>query len=236
MKKYTLTGKDRIIVGKKSKSLRSKGELPSTIYGKNLKSISISVAKDAFESVYKQAGETGLIELSIESEKHPVLIHTVQIDPVSSAILHIEFHQVDLKEKVHAKIPIKVSGDSPAVSQKLGVLLTVHDSVEVEAFPTDLPDHIIVDVSGLAEVNQEFTIGDLTLPPGVSLLSDAKLTVVKVGPLVTREAEAQAAAEAAQAAEAAAATEGAAAPSADQPAAQPPLAEAAPKTTPPEKK
>lgn len=227
MKKYTLAGKKRTVVGKKTKELRKLGELPATIYGKGLTSQSIVVTKDAFTLVYKQAGETGLIELMVDGEKHHVLVHTLQIDPVSDAPLHIEFHQVDLKEKVHAKVPLQIVGESPVVAQKLGVLLMVHDEVEVEALPTDLPEHIVVDISGLVEVNQECTVAHLSVPAGVTVLADAELTLVKVGPLVTKEAEAQEAAEKAEAAEASAATD-AAAPAAVSP-------EAAEKTPPPEK-
>jgi large subunit ribosomal protein L25 len=213
MKKHTLTAKKRSIVGRKVKSLRFGGELPATVYGKKVKSVSVTISKDAFMKVYKEAGETGLIELSIDNDVRPVLVHTVQIDPVSSVPLHVEFHQVDLKEKVHAKVPVELTGESPAVAQKLGVLLTVIDEIEVEALPTDLPEKIVIDVTVLAEVNQELTVEKLSIPSGVTVLTEGHLTVVKVGPLVTKEAEAQAATEAAAAADAA--TEAAPAPVAE---------------------
>ena len=202
MKKYTLTGEKRELVGKKVKHLRREGKLPATIYGKKIKSASISVSADAFHKVYEEAGETGLVQLSVGGEARPVLIHSVQVDPVSYTPLHIEFHQVDLKEKVHAKVSIELTGDSPAVAQKLGVLLSVLRDVEVEALPMDLPEKILVDISKLAEVNQELKVSDLPVASGVTVLTDGTLTIVKVGPLVTKEAEALAAAEAAAAAEA----------------------------------
>ena len=204
MKKYTLTAQERTVVGRKVKNLRAQGQLPATVYGKSGKSVSIAVAKDAFTDVYKKAGETGLVELAVGTETKPVLIHTVQLHPVSSQPLHVEFHQVDLKEKVHANVPLEFVGEAPAVAQKLGVLLTVLDEIEVEALPAELPENITVDISGLAEVNQELKVSDLKIPSGVVLLTDSGLTVVKVGPLVTREA-AQMAAEEKAAAEAKAA-------------------------------
>lgn len=212
MKKHSLAAKKRTVLGRKVKVLRKQGELPATVYGKKIDSISVTINKDAFLSVYKEAGETGLIELAIDKDVRPVLVNTVQIDPVSSDALHVEFHQVDLKEKVHAKVPVDLTGESPAIAQKLGVLLTVIDEIEVEALPTDLPEKIIADVSTLAEVDQELKVSDLTVPSSVTVLTEGELTVVKVGPLVTKEAEAQATEEAAASAEAAAATpEGAAA-------------------------
>jgi large subunit ribosomal protein L25 len=239
MKKYSLTGQPRTIVGKKVKTLRSKGQLPATIYGKTVKSASISVPNDAFKQVYENAGETGLIELTIDKTVHPVLVHNVQVDPVSDIPLHIEFHEVNLKEKVHANVPIEHIGESPAVAQKLGVLLSVLNEIEVEALPADLPEKITVDISSLAQVDQELKVSDLALPAEVTILTDITLTVVKIGPLITKEAEALAAAEAAAAEAAAAAApsaEGAPAAEGAAPAEGAPAAEGAKPAAAPEEK
>lgn len=210
MKKYSLVVEDRTEVGKKVKHLRSAGKIPATVYGKGVKSASITLSTDAFKKVYSEAGATGLIELQLGSQMRPVLVHHVQADPVNDALLHIEFHQVDLKEKVHANIPLEILGEAPAVTQKLGVLLRVLDEIEVEALPTELPEKVLVDVTGLENVDMEVKVANLKVPNGVSVLTSGELTVVKVGPLVTKEAEAQAAAEEQAAAEAQATSEGAA--------------------------
>ncbi len=207
MKKYKLQATKRELFGRKVKKIRREGLLPATVYGKKIKSASLAVDQSAFAKVYADAGETGLVELNLGSEIRPVLIHNVQIDPVDSAPLHVEFFQVDLKEKVRTKVPLVFVGESPAVAQKQGVLLTVLDEVEVEALPTQLPEKIEVDVSGLTQVNQEFKVNQLSVPAEVTLLTEGELTVVKIGALVSREAEAEAAAEAAAAAAAAPAGE-----------------------------
>jgi large subunit ribosomal protein L25 len=182
-----------------------------------------------FEKLYKDAGETGLVELAVGKDLRPVLVHTLQKDPVSNQLLHIEFHQVDLKEKVHAKVPLELVGDAPAVVGKVGVLLTLIDEVEVEALPTDLPEKLTVDVSKLAEVNQEVNVGDLTVPSGVTVLTAKDQSVVRVGALISKEAEAEAAAEAAKAAAAAAEAAAAATPAAGEtPAEGTPVAEKTP--------
>lgn len=223
MKKHILTATKRDVVGRKVKNLRKQGIIPGTVYGKNVKSVSISVPADAFAKVYAEAGETGLIDLSVGMDVRPVLVDNVQVDPVSGLIIHIEFHQVDLKEKVTAQVPLELIGESPAVTQKLGVLLSVLDEVEVEALPTNLPEHITIDVSTLAQVNDEIKVADLVSPDGVTINTDPTLTIVKIGALITKEAEQQAAAEeaaqaAAKTAEAPEApTEEAAAPAAEQP-------------------
>ncbi len=132
MKKHKLTAATRTQFVKTVKVLRKQGQLPGTVYGKALQSISILAKTDEFLSVYKEAGEAGLIELTIDGKVHPVLIHTVQVHAVTGALLHVEFHQVNLKEKIHAKVSVEQTGESPAAAQKLGVVLTIHDAIDVE--------------------------------------------------------------------------------------------------------
>jgi large subunit ribosomal protein L25 len=204
MKKYSLTADARELVGRKVKSLRAAGKIPATIYGKDVKSVSVAVDATAFEKLYAQAGETGLVELSLGGTIHPVLVHTVQRDPVKRHFLHIEFHQVDLKKNVHAKVPVEFVGEADAVTQKVGVLLTILDEIEVEALPTDLPESLSLDVAKLAAVGEELKVSDIKVPQGVTILTPLDQIVVKVDSLVSKEAEAQAAADAAAAAAAAA--------------------------------
>jgi len=203
MKTHTLQGSVRTITGRKVKTLRRGGNIPATVYGKKVESVNVTVSAEAFGRVYKEAGETGVVQFSIDKDTRPVLIHHVQKDPVEGTVLHVEFHQVDLKEKVKAKVPLELTGESPAVAEKKGVLLTLADEVEVEALPTDLPESITVDVTGLTDVDQEVRVSSLTAPAGVVILTDAEVAIVKVGALVSKEAEEQAAQEAAAAAESA---------------------------------
>ena len=203
MKKYTLQAEKRTVVGRKVGKLRKAGAIPATVYGKKIKSVSLVVAADTFAKLYQEAGETGLVELTVGSVVVPVLIHSVQLHPVTRALLHVEFFQVDLKEKVKTRVPVVLSGEAAVIREKTGVLLSVLDEVEVEALPTDLPDRLTLDVAGLTAVNQELKVGDIPVPAGVTVLSDAGLTVVKISALVSKEAEAQAAEEAAAAAAAA---------------------------------
>lgn len=203
MKSHTLQANKRTELGRKVKALRSSGSIPATVYGKKAENMSLTVDGSEFLKVYREAGETGLVELSVDGKALPVLIHIVQKDPITGEVLHVEFHQVDLKEKVKTNVPLVLVGEAPAVAQKIGVLLSVLSEVEVEALPAELPEKIEVDVAGLAELNQELKVSDLHAPMGVALLSEPTLTVVKVSPLVSKEAEEQAAAEAAEAAAAA---------------------------------
>jgi len=203
MKKYSLSAQPRTLVGRKVKKLREQGQIPATLYGKKIKSENLAVKQEEFQKVFAEAGETGLVELKITAEKsagRQVLVHHLQRDPVSDKLLHVEFFQVDLKEKVHTKVPLVFMGQSPAVAQKTGVMLTLLDEVEVEALPADLPEKLSVDTSILAEVNQELKVSDLKVSAGVTVLTDQGQTMVKIGPLITKKAEAEVAAAAVAAA------------------------------------
>jgi len=189
MKTLQLEANKRTNIGKTVKNLRKEGVVPGTVYGKTTEAITVQVNIEKFTHTYRQAGETGVISLSIDGENHPVLVKNVQIDPVSGNVLHIEFHQVNLKEKIKANIPLLITGESLAIKEKTGTLLQLLNEVEVEALPTDLPEHIEVDITSLANVNDHMLVKDLSIPEKVELMTDPDIMVVKIGELVAPEPE-----------------------------------------------
>jgi large subunit ribosomal protein L25 len=174
--------KPRSILGRKVKILRNQGLLPANIFGKKIKSQSVSINYSEFSKLFRKAGETTLIDLKIEKEEklRPVLIANVSRHPVTGNYLHADFHQVDLTEKVTASIPVRLSGEAPAVKDKGAVLVSVLSQVEVKALPADLPDHIEVSVEKLVEFGDSILVKDLKIPAGVELLAGAEETVVTV--------------------------------------------------------
>lgn len=193
MSKHKLEAEIRKVTGRKVKDLRKAGIIPANIYGKKVKSLAVQLPLKNFEKVFTEVGETGLLELVVAGEEktRPVLIHNVQLDPLTSQPLHADFFQVDLKQKVTAMVPLEILGEPLAVKDKKGLLLHTLNEVEVEALPADLPEKIEVDVSVLAEVDQEIKLKDLKVPSQVNVLSDKNLVVCKIGPLVTAEMEAE---------------------------------------------
>jgi large subunit ribosomal protein L25 len=211
MKKHSLNATLRTITGSKVKQLRKQGLIPATVYGKNFNSISVTVPKEDFLKISKEIGETGLIELSLKDDVLPVLANTVQINPVTRDPIHIEFHKVDLKEKVKAKVPVVTVGESEVITQKLGVLLQLVNEVEVEALPADLPENIELDITSLKNVGDELKVSAMKIPAGVILITELDVNAAKIAPLVSHEAAAEEAkaaetaqAQAAESAEAAA--------------------------------
>lgn len=189
MKHYSLTVEKREVTGKKVKKLRKEGTLPINLFGKKIKSQSLKVATIEFSKIYDQAGTTGLIELTVKGtkESHPVLIHHVQVHPVTDTLLHADFHEVELKEKMFVEVPVHLEGESPAAAQHTGVLLQVMDRLEIEALPTEIPDEIIIDVSILKEINDEIKVGDIKVKGNYTIVSDRNALVVKINPLEKEE-------------------------------------------------
>ncbi len=204
MKRENLKVESRKVTGKKVKKLRREGILPANVYGKDMKSSSVQLPLKEFLAVYREVHETGLVDLALDGQVLPVLIHNVQIDPRTQTAVHADFFKVNLKEKIKAQVPVVAVGEAKAVSDKVGLLEQPVSELEVEALPTDLPEHIEVNVENLAQVDDQIVVSDVKAPDGVSILSESSQVVFKVGELVTKEMEAEIAAAEAEAAAAAA--------------------------------
>ena len=191
MTDVTFVAKQRKIFGKKVKILRKEGSIPAHVFGHNVKTVHISVDAKNFGKVYEEKGETGLINLKIDSTpSRQVLIKGVQTHPLTSQFLHVDFYQVSLKEKVKVEIPLEFISEAPAVEKKIGLLLTPVEVLEIEALPQDLPEKIEVDVSKLENVGDQVVVGDLKVDrKKIEVLADSGLVVANIGELVTKEAE-----------------------------------------------
>jgi large subunit ribosomal protein L25 len=185
----------RTIQGKKLKALRREGILPANIYGRGIDSVAVQAPKHAVQQLLRTTGRNVVIDLQVNGESKPrsVLLRSLARNPVTSEVLHLDFQQVSLTEKMHADVPLVMVGEAPAVSVYGGILLQSLDHLVVQALPADLPSHIEVDVSGLAELESSVHVRELTIPPSVEVLSDAELVVAKVAaPRVAEEKEEEA--------------------------------------------
>ncbi|MDP3836765.1 MAG: 50S ribosomal protein L25 [bacterium] len=150
----------------------SKDDLAGILYGRGLESRSVKVKLNNFAKLFEQAGESNLITLHLEDKEFPVLVKTVQRDVLKNTLIHVDFYQVNMKEKVKAEIPLEFIGASKAVSELGGVFLSSMDEVAAECLPADLVDHIDVDISNLNEFGDMIRISDLKLPKGITLEHD----------------------------------------------------------------
>lgn len=159
-----LTATKRVVLGKKVKTLRKAGQVPAVIFGKGEESLPIAVNLKEFQKVYKEAGEATLVDVEVEKgEARKVLITGVDRDPLSDEIIHADLHAVKLTEKITAKVPLAIVGESLIVKGGKAILLELLPEIEVECLPTDLPTKIEVNVSLLTEIGQGVRVSDLNL-------------------------------------------------------------------------
>jgi large subunit ribosomal protein L25 len=181
MEKLKLAVEKRTIEGKQVKKLRREGIIPANIFGKELKSKSVQVPEKDLMKVFRKAGETSLVEVNMKEETYPSLIHNLQVDPISDRPLHVDFHKVNLKEKITANVPLKIVGESTIVKSGEGLILQPINEVEVEALPAELPHEIEINVENLNEVGQSLHIKDLKIDKAkVEIKNDPEEVVVTV--------------------------------------------------------
>lgn len=150
--------------------VRAGGLMPAVYYGPKEPSTSISVNAKEFGKVWKKAGESSVIILKdTAGAEHEVLIHEVDIHPLSGEPRHADFYVIEKGKKVSVAVPLVFSGVSPAVKDLAGILVKVQREIEIEAAPRDLPHDIVVDISKLVELTDVIKAKDLPLGKGVEL-------------------------------------------------------------------
>lgn len=181
MEKKTLKVQKRNTVGKAVRAMRAEGIVPAVVYGKGKENENLSVTQHDFDQIYKEVGSSAIITLSIEGggEKN-VLIHNVAQDPVTNVPEHIDFYEVSMTEKITANVPLHFVGDSAAVIELQGSLLTNKDEIEVECLPADLPQNIEVDISVLTDFEKDIHVSDLKVPAGVEVKDDPEELIANV--------------------------------------------------------
>lgn len=191
MEQIPLTAQKRTVTGRKVSNLRKDGFIPAHVFGRKIETTHVQVKTGDFAEVFEKVGQTGIIDLSVGGKSTPVMVKGIQIHPVTDQILHIDFYQVNLAEKVKVNVPLEIAGVAPAVEKKLGLLLTPVTEIEVEALPADIPESIEVDISNLAAVEDELKVKNLKIDRAkVEVITDEELVVVQIGELVTKEMEA----------------------------------------------
>jgi len=179
MEIITLPAKTREITGKKVSELRNQDMIPAIIYGKAITPQNISLSAKDFDKVFKQAGDTTVIDLQIDESKthHQVLIQNVEYTPIRDRINHVELLAISLTDKVKVSIPVILINTETA--EKLGGNLILNlDEIEVEALPNDLPHQIEIDCSVFTEFGHTIYIRDLQLNKNVKILEELDSPIV----------------------------------------------------------
>lgn len=172
MEKVVLKATKRDVTGKQVSALRRAGKLPAVIYGRRTEPVSITLDAHVAGLALSKVGSSSLITVDVDGKEYPALVRERQRDYIKGTLKHVDFLAVSLTETIRAEVRIEITGVSPAVKDFNAVLVTGLHAISVECLPTDLPDHVDVDISGLAQVGDGIHVGDLQLPENVQVLSD----------------------------------------------------------------
>ncbi|MFH1830737.1 MAG: 50S ribosomal protein L25 [Pseudomonadota bacterium] len=208
MERATITAEKRMTSKGIAKKLRAKGKIPATLYGKNIKPLSIVVDKLQFEKATKTtAGMNVMLDLTVEkTDSGLAFIRDYQADPFKREFKHIDFQAISLDETIEIEVPIELIGASKGVKEG-GVLVQERHTLEIKAKPNDIPDKITIDITEL-DVGDGIHADDLTLPKGVEFPHITNFSLVAVVPPAKEEVVAPPAEELAEGEVAAAPAEG----------------------------
>jgi len=182
MDKIELKVTNREILGKKVKHLRRQGITPVHLFGHGIESLALQCDTGELERVLGQAGQTRLISLKLDKEKKPrsVVVREFDRDWRKGELLHVDFYQVKMEEKIKLEVPVVLVGEAPALKSKTYMLEHELGTLTIECLPAKIPTSLEVDISSLTEPEQTIRVKDVTLDKDITVLNNPELVVVKI--------------------------------------------------------
>lgn len=168
----------RETVGKKVRHLRREGLVPGVLYGPGFESIEVQMPWTELRLALRDAGGSSIIELKVDGESYNALVRHVHRAPVRGDVLHVDFYRVRMDVVIRTEVPVVLVGEADKLDDQGGMVMQEMNSIEVECLPTVLPQHIEVDISGLAEIGAMITVADLPVLEGVTYLADPEALVL----------------------------------------------------------
>jgi large subunit ribosomal protein L25 len=182
MDKIELKVANREILGKKVKHLRHQGITPVHVFGHGIESLALQCDTRELEQVLSQAGQTRLITLKLAKEKKPrtVVVREFDRDWRRGQLVHVDFYQVKMEEKIRLEVPVVLVGEAPALKSKTNMLEHELGTLTVECLPAKIPNSLEVDISSLTEPDQSIRVKDVILGEGITVLNNPDLVVAKI--------------------------------------------------------
>ena len=165
-----------------ARRLRAAGFIPAVLYDENNVAgggTVLAVPDRTVDYTLTHLGDNALYDITLGSGTSTARVVDVQRDPVSGRLVHVDFIPVNMTERIEVTVPLRVEGEAPGATEEGGVLQQVAYELQVESLPGDIPQEITVNVSNL-QMGDHLTLGEITLPDGVSLVSEPEETAVTV--------------------------------------------------------
>ena len=173
-----------------ARRLREQGLIPAVVYGQGFDNVSVAVPARAVIDALHHGGANVLVDLRVPELTHAgsvaAMIRQIQRDPVMHRPLHVDFQWVSLRDKITATVQVIVAGEAPGLLVGGVIDLALHE-VEVECLPQAIPEHLVIDVSGM-EIRDSRHVRDLQVPEGVQVPTPEDETVVSIVPPMAEEA------------------------------------------------
>lgn len=163
-----------------AKAVRAEGRVPAAVYGQSKETQNISIDKQDFRRLYRKVGKAMLAEIEFGGKNIPVLVHIVDLHPISGDPVHVDFHAVDMNKEVHATVPVHLNGTAPAVKLLGGTLTTMTDQVEIKCLPKNLIASVEASLEKLETFHDHITVADLVFPEGITVLTTEDNIVASV--------------------------------------------------------
>jgi large subunit ribosomal protein L25 len=161
------------------KRLRQEGYIPGVIHDHGKTSKIVMAPYLEMIRVYQRAGKHHPLSLSLGKEKYMALIKEIDIEPKKHKLRHVVFNAIKQDEKAQTEVPIRLEGEIPA--EKAGLMvITQLSTVEIEAYPKDLVDELVVSAESLVEIGDRITVADLKIPSGITVLTEAEHPIASV--------------------------------------------------------
>jgi large subunit ribosomal protein L25 len=189
MDKIVLNATRRTVTGKKVGALRREGKIPAIMYGHGFDPTTITLGLQETTLALRGVSGSSLVNVSLDGKEHAALIREKQRDVIRGTLLHIDFQVVSLKEKLRTVVGIELTGEAPALEDFNGILVNGISGVEVECLPQDLPERIVLDVSGLNNIGDGLFVKDVKLPDEVDILTDLEEMIAIITTGTSQEVE-----------------------------------------------
>lgn len=184
----SLSAESRALSEDKASQLRRDGWIPAVVYGQG-ENLNIKVENLPLRRVLRVTGSTHLIDLSVSGQERTVLAKEIQVHPTRGDLIHVDFYEVNMSEKIVVEAALIANGLSKPVADGLGTTPLLLHAVEIECLPDNLISEIEVDLSLIETTDDMITVGDLSVPSGVEVLTDPEQVVARFEYLQEEEEE-----------------------------------------------
>jgi large subunit ribosomal protein L25 len=184
-----------------ARQARREGKIPGVVYGPEIEPMALVVDEREFRAAMKSASGGSVFDLNVDGVKNKAIVRDIQRDPVTSKVIHVDFHAISMNKPINVFVPISFIGTARGVKTDGGIMQTTMRELEISCLPANIPDKIDIDVSDLG-IGDSVHVRDISIPEA-NILSEERRTIVVISAptIVKAEVTAEEAEEAEEAVE-----------------------------------